>query len=93
MRERDCQYLTKAYPKHEIIAEESTDKETLKKKLKNDAEYTWLIDPIDGTKNFIHDFPFYSVSIGLLRRKGSPLLFMILIEMNCFAPLRDEVHT
>ena len=60
--------LTKAYPKHEIIAEESTDKATLKKKLTNDAEYTWLIDPIDGTKNFTHDFPFYSVSIGLLRR-------------------------
>ncbi|RZP22551.1 MAG: inositol monophosphatase [Burkholderiaceae bacterium] len=60
--------LTKAYPKHEIIAEESTDKENLEKKLTNDAEYTWLIDPIDGTKNFIHDFPFYSVSIGLLRR-------------------------
>ena len=60
--------LAKAYPKHEIVAEESTDKEALKKKLENDAEYTWLIDPIDGTTNFIHDFPFYSVSIGLLHR-------------------------
>ena len=60
--------LANAYPKHEIVAEESTDKEALKKKLDNDAEYIWLIDPIDGTTNFIHDFPFYSVSIGLLHR-------------------------
>ena len=44
--------LKKAYPKHEIIAEESTDQQTLEKKLKNDAEYTWLIDPIDGTKTY-----------------------------------------
>ncbi len=59
--------LAKAYPRHTIVAEESTDASTLEEKLQNQGEYTWLIDPIDGTTNFIHDFPFYSVSIGLLR--------------------------
>ena len=58
--------LAKAYPRHEIIAEESTSKEALETKLKNLSGYTWLIDPIDGTTNFIHDYPFYCVSIGLL---------------------------
>ncbi len=33
----------------------------------SDSEYCWVIDPIDGTANFVHDFPFYSVSIGLRR--------------------------
>lgn len=35
----------------------------------NDSEYCWVIDPIDGTANFVHDFPFYCVSIALRRGK------------------------
>ena len=36
-----------------------------------DAEYVWIVDPIDGTTNFVHDFPFFSVSIALAHKGGS----------------------
>jgi myo-inositol-1(or 4)-monophosphatase len=54
--------ILKAYPDHGIIAEESGT-------YNPDAESVWIIDPLDGTTNFLHGFPFYSVSIAL-RIKG-----------------------
>lgn len=53
--------LREAYPKYGILAEESG--ETLA-----DADYQWIIDPLDGTTNFIHGFPQYAVSIALAHR-------------------------
>lgn len=57
------QVLREAYPAYGILAEESglagSDA---------DAEYQWIIDPLDGTTNFIHGVPQYAVSIGLARR-------------------------
>ena len=53
--------LRDAYPKHGILAEESGESLA-------DAEYQWIIDPLDGTTNFIHGFPQYAVSIGLAHR-------------------------
>lgn len=50
--------LLKAYPDHGFIAEESGSYQA-------DAESVWIIDPLDGTKNFIHGFPCYAVSIAL----------------------------
>lgn len=52
------QIIRKAHPGHAILAEESG--ETPGK------DYTWVIDPIDGTRNFIHGFPHFAVSIGIL---------------------------
>lgn len=49
--------IHKAYPKHGILGEESGESEG--------NEYTWIIDPIDGTRNFIHGFPHFAVSIAL----------------------------
>ncbi len=49
------------------------------------AEFTWVIDPLDGTTNFIHGVPVYSVSIGLLQ--GQELLSGVILEINhseCF---------
>jgi len=48
--------IREAYPDHAILAEESGASET-------DSEHQWVIDPLDGTTNFIHGFPQYSVSI------------------------------
>ncbi|MGI4776823.1 MAG: inositol monophosphatase family protein [Janthinobacterium lividum] len=48
------------YPGHGILAEESGNEHGAK-----DSEYVWIIDPLDGTTNFIHGFPFYCVSIAL----------------------------
>ena len=52
--------LLTAYPGHGILAEESGRSHGAK-----DSDYLWIIDPLDGTTNFIHGFPVYAVSIGL----------------------------
>ena len=55
--------LLQAYPDHSILAEESGREHGAR-----ESEYTWIIDPLDGTTNFIHGFPFYAVSIALAHR-------------------------
>ncbi len=52
--------LLTAYPSHGILAEESGREHG-----QNDSEFLWIIDPLDGTTNFIHGFPVYAVSIAL----------------------------
>lgn len=52
--------LLAAYPGHGIWGEESGNSKGAK-----DSEFVWIIDPIDGTTNFIHGFPYYCVSIAL----------------------------
>ena len=52
--------LLTAYPGHGIWAEESGREHGAK-----DSEFVWIIDPLDGTTNFIHGFPVYCVSIAL----------------------------
>ncbi len=49
--------LLDAYPNHAILAEESG--------AQGESEYVWIIDPLDGTTNFLHGVPQYAVSIGL----------------------------
>ena len=58
--------IRKKFPGHNIISEES---ENLDKK----SEYTWYIDPLDGTHNYIHNFPLFGVSIALAH-KGQMIL-------------------
>jgi myo-inositol-1(or 4)-monophosphatase len=53
--------LLTAYPGHGILAEESGSEHGAK-----DSEYVWIIDPLDGTTNFIHGLPVYCVSIALV---------------------------
>lgn len=50
--------LLDAYPNHGILAEESGQQ--------GDSEFQWIVDPLDGTTNFLHGFPQYAVSIALL---------------------------
>jgi len=52
----------RAYPEHAILAEESGNTPGAS------AEYRWVIDPLDGTTNFIHGFPQYAVSIAVQHR-------------------------
>lgn len=70
--------LLKAYPDHAILAEESGSA--------GDSEYLWVIDPLDGTTNFIHGFPQYCVSIGL-QHKG------VMTQGVVYDPTRDELFT
>jgi myo-inositol-1(or 4)-monophosphatase len=58
--------IQETFPDHNIIAEEN-------KYLQTSSEYTWIIDPLDGTSNFAHRFPIFSVSIALAY-KGSVIL-------------------
>jgi len=60
--------LKAAFPTHQFIGEETTGDEA---KLGEDP--TWMVDPLDGTTNFLHGFPYVSVSIGLVVKKRSVL--------------------
>ena len=51
--------VRRSYPEHAILAEESGETKGAA------AEYCWIIDPLDGTTNFIHGFPQYCVSIAV----------------------------
>ena len=53
--------LLKAYPGHGIVAEESGV-------IEGKDEYRWIIDPLDGTTNYLHGFPHYAVSIACEHR-------------------------
>jgi len=70
--------LHKAYPDHAILAEESG--------ASGESEYEWIIDPIDGTTNFIHGFPQYAVSIAL-RHKG------VITQGVVYDPTSNELFT
>lgn len=70
--------LKTAYPDHAILAEESGAHEG--------NDYTWIIDPLDGTTNFLHGFPHYAVSIALKHKNN-------LIVAVVFDPQRDELFT
>jgi myo-inositol-1(or 4)-monophosphatase len=73
--------LKQAYPSHEILAEESGASRP-----DGGAEYTWIIDPLDGTTNFIHGFPQYAVSIGL-QHNGQ------ITQAVVYDPTRNELFT
>lgn len=51
--------LTKNFPNHNLIAEEGN-------RINKNSTYTWVVDPLDGTFSFAHNFPYFSVSIGLI---------------------------
>jgi myo-inositol-1(or 4)-monophosphatase len=70
--------ILKAYPQHSILAEESG--------ARGNSEFEWVIDPLDGTTNYLHGFPQFAVSIAL-RHKG------VLDQAVIYDPLRQELFT
>ena len=60
--------IRQAFPDHAILGEESGASDGKGKGAGTKAEYRWIIDPLDGTTNFIHGFPQYCVSIALQHR-------------------------
>ena len=69
--------LGKARPNYSILSEEIGE-------IKNDEEFKWIIDPIDGTANFLHGIPHFGISIGLEKNR----------EIICgmiFDPIKDEI--
>jgi myo-inositol-1(or 4)-monophosphatase len=57
------QSIQRKYKSHSILGEEGTN-------IRNDSEYLWVIDPLDGTTNFAHRLPIFSVSIGVLKNNA-----------------------
>ena len=70
--------LHEAYPDHSILAEESG--------ASGKSDYQWIIDPLDGTTNFLHGFPQYAVSIALAH-KG------IVTQAVIYDPSRNDLFT
>ena len=71
--------ISAEFPDHSILAEEGGMRE-------NGSEYKWLIDPLDGTMNYAHTYPFFSVSISL-EENGRPVLGVV------YDPVRDEMFS
>jgi len=72
--------IHRAYPDHAIMAEESGESGQA------DAEYVWIIDPLDGTTNFLHGLPHFAVSIGLQFRGR-------LEHAVIYNPMNQELYT
>ena len=71
--------LLKARPSYSILSEEIGE-------INNDDSFKWIIDPIDGTANFLHGIPHFAISIGLEHNK----------EIVCgiiYDPIKDEMFT
>jgi myo-inositol-1(or 4)-monophosphatase len=71
--------IRERFPDHRVVAEEGGGVE-------GSSRYTWLIDPLDGTNNYAHGFPFFCVSLALLE-DDQPLIGVV------YDPLRDELFT
>lgn len=69
--------IRQQFPEHSLLAEEGSS-------FDNKSDYRWIIDPLDGTTNYAHNFPFYCVSIGL-EYKGNMVVGAI------YDPERDEM--
>ncbi len=55
--------LNTYFPEHDVFGEETGCHR------ENKSDYLWIVDPLDGTTNFSHNFPHFSVSIGLMKKK------------------------
>jgi len=72
--------IESAFPDHKILSEELGNTQAI------DVENLWVVDPLDGTNNFAHSFPFFSVSIAFVH-KGSIVLGVV------YDPLRQEIFS
>ena len=78
------QAIHKAHPDHGIIAEESGIKH-------EDAECVWIIDPLDGTSNYLHGFPFYAISIGIqIKNRLEHAVVYDPLRHECFSASRGR---
>jgi myo-inositol-1(or 4)-monophosphatase len=69
--------LQKARPNYSFLSEEIGE-------IKNDENYRWIIDPIDGTSNFLHGIPHFAISVGLEQNKE-------IVSGIIYDPIKDEM--
>jgi myo-inositol-1(or 4)-monophosphatase len=72
-------FIRKEFPGHSVLAEESGSH-------KSGAEYLWVIDPLDGTTNFAHGLPIFSVSIGV--QKNNETIFGVVYDV-----MREAIYS
>lgn len=72
--------ITAEFPSHGILGEEGLNRAAV------DSPYRWIVDPLDGTSNYVHGFPYYAVSIGV-EQAGDLVVGIV------FDPTRDEMYT
>jgi myo-inositol-1(or 4)-monophosphatase len=72
------EHLTKARPEYGFLMEESGIVSG------KDKDYTWIIDPLDGTNNFLHGLPHFAITVSLKRKEE-------IIEAVTYDPLKDEM--
>ncbi|MCB1827039.1 MAG: inositol monophosphatase, partial [Coxiellaceae bacterium] len=75
------EHIKKAYPSHDILAEENG-----LMKGKEDCEYCWIIDPLDGSTNYVHGFPHFAISIAV--KKGDKIEAGVVYD-----PIRQELFS
>lgn len=73
-------FLRERYPEHGFLGEEGVADSS------GTADHLWILDPIDGTANFIHGIPHYGVSIAYARSG-------LVLAAACLDPMRDELFT
>lgn len=71
--------IRKAYPEHSFLAEEGGE-------ITGNPDFQWIIDPLDGTANFIHGFPQFAISIAFKHKEN-------IEQAVIFDPLRNELFT
>ncbi len=77
-QEAICSVIKSEFPDHGILGEESPDPSELNK------EFCWIVDPLDGTTNYVHGFPFFAVSIAVAHQRS-------LVAGGVYDPLRKEL--
>tara|TARA_R110002095_G_scaffold94422_3_gene82283 strand:- start:86537 stop:87322 length:786 start_codon:yes stop_codon:yes gene_type:complete len=73
-------HISELFPAHHMLGEEGLAQE------EGESDYRWVIDPLDGTSNYVHGFPYYCVSIGL-EHEGELILGVV------YDPNRDEMFS
>ena len=73
-------HIKKAYPDHSIMSEESGYQKGF------NEDYCWVIDPLDGTRNFMHGYPHFSISIAVMKNNVTELGLV-------YDPIRQELFT
>jgi myo-inositol-1(or 4)-monophosphatase len=72
--------IHQAFPDHGFLGEESPDREQLQR------PYCWIVDPLDGTTNYVHGFPFFAVSVAVVHERQ-------LVAGAIFDPINNECFT
>ena len=89
--DRNCEAMIIAsikerFPQHLIVSEEAASESLNLAKINQADEYCWVIDPLDGTMNFVHGIPHFAVSIGIVKN-GQPVVGVV------YDPNRDELFS